>query len=369
MKHKLIKPDYLLRSLFNFYSFLSIHSRPWLKFPPIQVFFHFTFLCNLDCDMCFYNISGADKKQHKELTTDEWKEVINQVSPFTLLTFTGGEPLFRKDSFEIFRFLSRKHRFTIITNGTLLSLDRALELVDFSPKYLWRHGLLEVSFSIEGDEILHNSITRRKNSYQQTLNGIRNLISAKKRLGKKYPLTSIRTVILPKNVEHLPSIVDLANELGISRNIFMILDPSEKFLNYYNDKNNAPAHEKNLIPSIPEEKLRNSLLEAEKRAKKYNSDIVYTPAFIPIDEIVAYYSNKLDLNYYKCNFAYSKIAVRATGDVFTCPTFNSGNVKNHKIRNLVHNKKTTAFLKKLHKNEIYPFCIGCCGMEWKGKKK
>ncbi|MCD4655872.1 radical SAM protein, partial [bacterium] len=84
------------------------------SFPPLRVGCVLTHRCNLRCAMCFVWKHGDSQLAEKELTTDEWKHVIDQIPNHAIVTFTGGEPLVRKDLRELLIYACRKHRVHLV---------------------------------------------------------------------------------------------------------------------------------------------------------------------------------------------------------------------------------------------------------------
>src|SRR5438552_18052054 len=88
-----------------------------------SVSWNLTQRCNLECAHCYMSaFAGADTRG--ELTTEECRRVIDEiaaVNPNVFLILTGGEPLLRKDIWDIAGYAAEK-RFTTVfgTNGVLL---------------------------------------------------------------------------------------------------------------------------------------------------------------------------------------------------------------------------------------------------------
>src|SRR5262245_3061418 len=87
--------------------------------------------------------SGADTRG--ALTTAECRRVIAQIAPITptvFLILTGGEPLLRKDLWEIADYAAEKRFTTVLgTNGVLLR-EREAALMR-------QHGVLGASISLD----------------------------------------------------------------------------------------------------------------------------------------------------------------------------------------------------------------------------
>ncbi|MBU7318320.1 radical SAM/SPASM domain-containing protein [Paenibacillus oleatilyticus] len=105
-----------------------------------HIYFAITNRCNLSCIHCCYNAksgAGADG-----MTTDELFSVIDKIvqcSP-EIVTISGGEPMLRKDFFEILAYTRQRYegKLTLSTNGTLIHsrnvriLARLIDSIDIS---------------------------------------------------------------------------------------------------------------------------------------------------------------------------------------------------------------------------------------------
>ena len=95
---------------------------------PIVVW-NITRTCNLNCIHCY---SASDNKRYEgELSTDEAKHLIDQLGEFGVpsILFSGGEPLMRKDIFELIGYASGRNIRTVLsTNGTIIDSSVAKQL-------------------------------------------------------------------------------------------------------------------------------------------------------------------------------------------------------------------------------------------------
>lgn len=93
--------------------------------------------CNLRCAYC--RVSGGLPEKN-ELTLEQAKKVIDILknNGFGHIKFTGGEPLIRKDFWEIVAYAHKKgFKVSLITNGVLIN-DKVLDLFK---KYIYIVGL------------------------------------------------------------------------------------------------------------------------------------------------------------------------------------------------------------------------------------
>jgi radical SAM protein with 4Fe4S-binding SPASM domain len=180
---------------------------------------HLTEKCNLTCTHCYQSGHGSD-----ELTSDEIQSVINEISSTMdiwqktydmdfspSINLTGGEPLLRKDLYDVITsFKNIGFDIYILTNGILIDSQNAHALSDL--------GVSGVQVSIEGPEDIHDSI-RGKNSFKQSVRGVKLLKNA----GLEVTLNATVSEI---NAHYLAETVGLASELGVNRLGFSRLVPS-----------------------------------------------------------------------------------------------------------------------------------------------
>ncbi len=141
----------------NFYSY------------PVLSEFSLTWRCNLDCRFCY-----RTWKESPEVSTSQAKKVIRAIkeqAKLPFVSFTGGEPLLRKDIFKLIKYArSIGLKVNLITNGTLITEKMARKLK--------RAGLNSAQVSLESpSEEIHDALTKTPGSWNLTVKGIKNLLS------------------------------------------------------------------------------------------------------------------------------------------------------------------------------------------------
>jgi MoaA/NifB/PqqE/SkfB family radical SAM enzyme len=179
--------------------------------------------CNVRCSFCDYW-----KTKGPEQRLDDYGPLIHHLNPLHL-TITGGEPLLRPDLEKIIRGIRRQTSFVymnLITNGSLLSLERA--------RSLWQAGLSQLSVSLDFPDERHDR--------QRGMPGLwRHLQEVLPQLGAaELDNLCLNTVIMNDNLEELLTIAEKAKEWKFK----------VSFSTYNPFKNNNRAH------VIPEERLR-----------------------------------------------------------------------------------------------------------------
>jgi sulfatase maturation enzyme AslB (radical SAM superfamily) len=103
---------------------------------PFLVVWDFTHKCNLHCKHCYSN-SGAVEEE--ELSTAQALAVVDQLADahVTALAFSGGEPLTRKDFFQVARHASDRGLYvSLASNGTLLTKEIVAKVKEAKVNYI-----------------------------------------------------------------------------------------------------------------------------------------------------------------------------------------------------------------------------------------
>jgi radical SAM protein with 4Fe4S-binding SPASM domain len=159
--------------------------------------------CNLFCAHCYASAApGADATG--ELSTDECRRVmadIARVNPGVFLILTGGEPLLRRDIFDL-AGMGRDHGFTVVlgTNGVLLGERQA--------RRLRAHGVQGASLSLDSiDPVKHDRFRHLPGAWQ----GAVRATEALRGEGLDF---SIHMSVTDWNLDEVPAMIDLAGRLG-----------------------------------------------------------------------------------------------------------------------------------------------------------
>lgn len=166
---------------------------------PQFVWWDITTKCNLKCKYCYSSSGFIDPN---ELTTNEVKNIIYQLNDLGIfyIFFLGGEPLLKKDFFDIIRLCDDLGITTMITtNGTLVTDDVARKL------YKLNVGIIRISMD-SCNEKIHNKMRGTEFSYKACLNALKNL--------SKFPFFNIgiSTTISPINRFGIKRLVNIAKK-------------------------------------------------------------------------------------------------------------------------------------------------------------
>jgi MoaA/NifB/PqqE/SkfB family radical SAM enzyme len=284
--------------------------------------FNITDKCNLKCPHCF----AEDNR--RELNTQECQEVIRQAKDANCVRviLCGKEPLMRKDIFEILLYIRDMGMdVELMTNGILVNNTVIEDLINC--------GIKKVQVSIDGFEGTHDTIRGMDGAYNGAINAIRLLL-------KNGFETSVNSVILEKNKDELPKLIDKLktnfpnlNEIRFSRLIpTRIKNPD---FNYF----------KTYI-----ETLKNIMAVLEKLKIKYYIEIEDNP--IVFNDIIS--DNLKDKTIFTpCGVITHTIDVLTNGDVVFCVPMGShqkpvihGNVLHDGLDTIIKNTR------KYHDNSV-----------------
>jgi radical SAM protein with 4Fe4S-binding SPASM domain len=162
--------------------------------------------CNLKCVHCY---SDSEEKAYSgELTTDEGKNLITDLASFNIpaLLFSGGEPLIRKDIWELAEHgKSQGMRMTLSTNGTLIDETVARRIKDL--------GFTYVGISLDGIGEVNDKFRGKEGAFKKAMRGFQNCVKVEQRVGLRMTLTR-------HNFENLHGIFDFIEAENIQRACF-----------------------------------------------------------------------------------------------------------------------------------------------------
>ncbi len=172
---------------------------------PILVFWETTRACPLSCVHCRAN--AIENPLPGELTTEEGKSLINQVAafgkPMPLIIFTGGDPLKRKDIYELLEYAKSMGIGVALSPAVsdLLTLDVLNRLK--------RIGISSISVSLDGvSSKTHDGIRMVDGTYDRTIETIRNATD----IGLP---VQVNTAVMKRNMDEIPGIFELLFGLNV----------------------------------------------------------------------------------------------------------------------------------------------------------
>ncbi|MCU1277619.1 MAG: putative Fe-S oxidoreductase [bacterium] len=193
----------------------ELHFRSVRERFPVAAGLELTHRCNLACVHCYVNLAANDRDaQTRELTTDEWKRVLDQCADAGVLwlTLTGGEPLLRPDFCELYEYAHGKgFVVTVYTNATLIT-ERHIELWTRCPP-----RMLEITQYGWSPEI-YDKITDAGQQYDRFQRGL-------KRVRAAGVTVTLKAIALRDSVHELLEIRDFARRENMGFRYDAIISP------------------------------------------------------------------------------------------------------------------------------------------------
>jgi len=268
-----------------------------------DVYLHVTNRCGLGCPHCY---NRANPRLARELTTEEWRDIIGQCVELGTTSFViiGGDPFLRDDLFDLVAFISGEcdRRVRIFFNGRCDPSTAALLAAA-------GHGLVRPLLSIDGSEPV-NDLIRGAGNYRDTIAAISNLAAE-----GLHPV--VNTVLLAPVLPTLPTLARAVKEAGATQ-MHLIL-PHER---------GAIVENAALIPSGAE------MLAAVENLVATAAEISLT-----IDNVPAWRRRLLKARDF-CTAGCSDIAIDPFGRVYACtitcgdPAFVAGDLRRERLEDV-----------------------------------
>lgn len=260
---------------------------------------------------------------------------------------SGGEALLNSNFFKFCEILQNEDiRVTLLTTGLTLKkhAEQVVDLVD------------EIIVSLDGDEILHDTIRNVPGAFSKLSEGIEYL----RQIKPGYKITG-RTVIHKLNYKAWPQIVESAKQLRLNKISFLPADVSSQAFN-----RQIPwdaERQQDIIPA-PDE-LPELKMIIEELVKKYQGE--FNKGFIAespdkLRKIYTYYSALHGLApfpYKKCNAPWVSTVIEADGSVLPCffhPAI--GNIRTDSLHTILNSGFAKNFRKTLDM-DTNPACVKC----------
>jgi len=287
---------------------------------PLSVHLDVTYRCNERCEHCY--LEHDDKG---EMTITEIADLLGQLAEAGVffLTISGGEPLMRRDFFQILS-CARALLFNVKlkTNGVMIREMEAQRIREL--------GVEQVQISVYShrDEI-HDAITKLPGSLKKTLRAIAFLKSR----GLK---VSIANVLMQPNLLDAPHVQRLAKEMGVGYTLDPTITPMI---------NGDTAV---LKMRAPREALRQAFRDP---ALVGNVNDFCSPP-VPADDSA--------LGELPCSAGHTSCYISPYGDLYPCVQFPlpSGNVRHQKFIDIWRNSDELNDVRRISARDL-PTCSSC----------
>jgi AdoMet-dependent heme synthase len=287
---------------------------------PLSAHLDITWRCNERCVHCY-----LDHDAPGEMTTEEIKDVIRQLAEngTFFLNISGGEPLLRRDCFEILEY-ARALRFNVKlkTNAVMIGPKQADRLKEL--------GIEQIQISIYSHRAeVHDAITKLPGSLRRSIEAIKRL----KAHGLK---VSISNVLMRQNYSDAKGVMQLAKDLGVEFNVDPTITP----------KINGDR-------SILDLNILGDDLKEVFRTEEFVGNVgeFCAPAPAPDEDI---------LDGTSCSAGHTLIYISPFGDVYPCVQFPMpcGNVRTKSVHDIWYGSSELNELRSVRVRDL-PTCSSC----------
>ena len=164
--------------------------------------------CQLKCRMCIRE--GSVNWQGRDMKLEDFKKISEYFSKAENIVLQGwGEPLLYGNLIDAIRIVKEKGaRPGFVTSGSALGRELVSELIDSGTDF--------IGFSLAGATARSHASIRINSDFELLLENIRFLNAVKKEKKLDKPLIHIVYLMLKDNIAEVPSIVELAERIGIN---------------------------------------------------------------------------------------------------------------------------------------------------------
>lgn len=315
--------------------------------------------CNLRCKHCSVE---AGSPLPNELTKEEisslMKTVIQLMKARKEIVFTGGEPFLRKnllfDLLDIADLLGFQ-RILLLTNGILIDSSTVHSLVEFNERFVRDKSKFKefvIQISVDGYKETHEWI-RGKGTWERTINTV-------KALANTNITTSISMVVHKRNVEDVPKVLQLANNIGIPVGFSSICLTGR-----------ASKNKMQIIPIHKIVPILRSHMEKNPNYCKQVMQFPCSPYIITLRKLI---------RFKYCGTGWTTVYIDSNGDVYPCPLaatvpekkFKAGNIREQPFieiwrESLILKKLRTFSVDTINEKcamcDVRYFCGGGCRTE------
>ena len=318
----------------------KLYEKPILK----DLFLEVTSRCNARCEHC--GSSCGDFKVKDEVSKENLKKALLDISQHynakdILLNVTGGEPLVRKDLFEIMNYANKLgFRWGMTSNGMLINDEIIKKMIETKME--------TISISLDGLRKTHESFRNVPGSYDKIINNIKKL--------QKVPsikIVQVTTVANKKNLNELEDLYNLMKELNIISWRVINVDPIGRAKT--NKDILLDKEEYKWLFNFIKQKREENILNVEYGCSHYLD--------IPMEK-------EIRDTYFYCTTGLYVASILSNGDIFICPNverrkeFIQGNIKRDSFVDVWENKfkmfRTDERLKceKCSNCSKWKYCLG-----------
>ena len=325
---------------------LAKYRKKLVKKPILKdLFLEVTSRCNARCEHC--GSSCGNKIDKNEISSEVLKKTLLDIANKynaneIILNVTGGEPLMRKDLFDIMEYASKLgFRWGMTTNGMLIT-DEVLRLME-------KTNMESISISLDGLKETHESFRKVPNCYEKILENIKKL--------QQVPcieVVQVTTVANKKNLNELEDLYKLMQDINIISWRVINVDPIGRA------KENSE-----ILLDKEDYKYLFDFIKRLREEKKIENVEYGCSHYLGLD-----YEKELRDTYFICSAGLYVASILSNGDIYVCPDVErrkeliQGNIKTDNFVDVWENKfeyfrdKRNMKADKCKKCKNWKWCLG-----------
>ena len=311
---------------------------------PVNCFFEITDACNLRCLHCE---NSAGRRLKNELSTEEALRVPGALRALGCETvfLTGGEPLMRKDWFQIARKCKTEGlNVRVVTNGIMVDASMVSRLKDA--------GVDTVCISLDGDEASHNAIrvgpaARHQSVYAAVIGAIQASRAARLK-------TEVITQINRRNLDDLPRMFEQLVSLDVNLWQLQLCMPLGRLMAHADDYLISPGD----IPPLLE--VIATFVSAQKMMVSVADNIGY---YSPQEPLIRGSFRRQNAFWSGCQAGCRAVSICSDGLVKGCPShpreFAVGNLRNESFETIWQDAKRFSYNTDWNAKDLVGECAQC----------
>ena len=308
------------------------------NFRPSLISWNLTKKCNLRCPHCYME---AGRKAEQELTTEECLGLLDEMQALgtEMVILTGGEPLLRRDIYDIARYASDLGMWVVMgTNGVLIDDRVAERMVEC--------GVKGVGISIDSiDPSKHDGFRGGPDAWKYSVRALD--------ICRDHGLqVLVQSTVMDMNYDEIPQLIDFARDKGAwSFNLYFLVQTGRG--QQMNDLSPVQTHD--------------ILAQLVEKQDDYRPMLVRSKC-APQFKQIAYAQGRGGLESGGCMAGTEYARITPNGDVTPCPymTAVAGNVREQSFTDIWQGSPTLGELRDTNqlkgrcgRCEFNELCGGC----------
>jgi len=352
-----------MNSLFDLSNLYRLACNIWPRFPydipqlqtalkPFLYLFNITNQCNLNCYYCCQKTSLT--RNRPELSFEDISGIIKKLPRYSVIVFSGGEPLCRDDFTKLLKETRRlKRKTALLTNGLLLNDDIICEMI--------QNRLLNIGIAIDGDKYYYEKIKGRGN-YAVVMENVGRLAYHKKKAKSSFPAFDWKVTVFPENVSRLPLLYQQAADHGADS--FTVSFPKKNEFQF-----NDCLHDIAVLDCEPvsngnyrfPENIEDIYKELFSIARTSRTRLRTYPQMKQAEDLKNYFeTSAIQKRYSACRMPWSGMVISSTGEAYPCLSVRIGDLKKQSLAQVLTSPENIRFRNQLKKRSLFAICDGCC---------